>query len=420
MKIPSIKQLLVLALFLPAICVSQDRADSLYTAARQAAFEAKDNSLAIEFIKQALDLTPKVDHYRVFYGRVLAWEAKYPESETQLKTVLDDNPRHLDARLALLDVYLWSGKYPQMEETAHSGLEIYPENADILFRLGMAQLKMAQARSASKTFNAVLILEPGHEQAQVQLLLLKDALKERKLRLSYAYDRLADTQTAWQFLVTEASLDPWVHTTVEYGHPTSLGPIIARYNLASRFDTQGSMLELEAYPKLRKTTYAYVGLGVSRSSIFPDWRAGAELFQDLGKGFEGSLGIRIIKIPDDNIQVFTGSFGKYVGNFWLNARVFLTPQNESLSRSFNLVMRRYLADADQYFELSGGSGEVPDETLGAEDLNHLGSRRIAGVWQTKITKTGFLQVRLSLENQEIRPDRYRGLSGLNLTYEYRF
>jgi len=415
-----IKSLILLIILGPFNAWAQTDADSLYQAARQASFEEKDNAKAMELIQTAVKLDSSQAHYRVFYGRLLAWEARYPEAEAQLNLVLAANPAHLDSRLALLDVSLWSGNYPQMEALAVDGQTYHPDNAEMLYRLGLSKAKMNQPKQARAVFEEVLKIDPTHEKAASELLALQPQLKDRKLRVTVTHDRLADTQTAWQFLVGEATLDPWTQAAVEYEHPAEWGPVIARISLASRFAVQGGMFEIESYPNLRKTTYAYVGLGASGSSIFPDWKIAAELFQDLGHGYEGSLGLRYLKLPQEGIGVYTASLGKYLGNYWLNVRTFLTPNNESLSRSINFQIRKYMADADQFVELSGGSGEVPDETLGTEELSYLGARRISVLWQGELGVSRYFQVRVNLENQEISAERFRGMTGMSLSIEQRF
>jgi hypothetical protein len=71
-------------------------------------------------------------------------------------------------------------------------------------------------------------------------------------------------------------------------------------------------------------------------------------------------------------------------------------------------------------ELSGGSGEVPDETLGTEELSYLGARRISVLWQGELGVSRYFQVRVNLENQEISTERFRGMTGMSLSIEQRF
>ena len=399
---------------------AQSKADSLHVQARAAAFDQKNYPLAVQLCEQALELQPDRAETRVFLGRVLAWQARYPLAQQTLQAVLDSSSTDLDARLALLDVLLWSSQYAMMESRAQEGLALFPNSLDLKYRLGLAQLNQGQAQKARVNFQAVANADPDFPKIQEQLSVLQNDLKDRKLRLTLGYERLADTQTAWQFLVVDASLDPWRMAALEYEHPTRYGPLILRLTEANRFASSGSQVELEAYPKLGQTRYGYIGFGVSAASIFPEWKGGLELFQDMGHGFEASLGLRYLKVPLEGITVYTVSVGKYLGNFWLNARSFITPQSDVFSRSFNFLIRGYLADADQYWELSAGTGEVPDENLGAAEINYLSARRVEGLWQFKLRASTVAQVRLSLSNQEVRTDAFRGSSGLSLTLEQRF
>ena len=110
------KLFVLLLLAFPVLSMGQAQADSLYQLARITAFEQKNNQVAIELTQKAIKLQPEADHFHVFLGRLYAWEGDYLNAETEMVGVLQINPVHLDARLALLDVYLWSAQFMELEE----------------------------------------------------------------------------------------------------------------------------------------------------------------------------------------------------------------------------------------------------------------------------------------------------------------
>ncbi len=414
-----IKWILLLVLIIPGYSMGQTQADSLYEVARLTAFEQKNNQLAIELLLKALQLEPRADHIHIFLGRLFAWESDFPKAESELVSVLQLNPAHLDARLALLDVYLWSSRFEELDQACTEGLQYYPDDPNILYKKGQAQENMDNPAAALRTFKLLQTIDPEYPNLNSQIDALEVNGNPRKVKLSLGYDRLAETRTAWQFLVSESSMDPWNSLALEYEHPFDFGPLIFRLNGASRFSMQGMMFELEAYPKIRSGTYAYVALGASGSSIYPEAKVGLEVFQALPRAYEVSLGWRFLKVPDESIHVLTASMGKYLGNNWINARSFITPQTASLSKSWSLGFRHYLADVDDFWELNGGGGEVPDENLGAEEISYLGARRLEMMVQKKLRPMTLIQVHIHFLNQEVRTESYRGTNGFNVVLEHR-
>ncbi|NQV30634.1 MAG: YaiO family outer membrane beta-barrel protein [Candidatus Marinimicrobia bacterium] len=413
------KLFVLILLAIPVLSMGQTPADSLYELARITAFEQKNNQLAIGLTREAIKLEPQTAHFQVFLGRLYAWEGEYTFAEAELNSVLHSNPAHLDARLALLDVYLWSAKFEELEQACSEGLQHHPDDPNILYKNGQALAAMNDTVGALRTFNLLKKIDPQYSNLDSQIQALKAKAAPRKIKIMLGYDRLAETRTAWQFLVSETSMDPWSSLAMEYEHPFDFGQLIFRLNAASRFSIQGTMFEIESYPKIRKGTYTYLALATSGSSIYPKTKAGLEVFQELPRAYEGSVGLRYLKVPDERITVFTASVGKYLGNNWINARTFITPQSASLSKSWSLVLRHYLADADEYWELNGGGGEVPDENLGAEEISYLGARRLGLMLQKKLRQRSLIQVRLNFLNQEVRTQSYRGTTGFNITLEQR-
>ena len=141
---------------------------------------------------------------------------------------------------------------------------------------------------------------------------------------------------------------------------TKLGTVTARVNYGHKFGEDGVQAEVEAYPRISPTFYAYVNGGYSGSDIFPQYRGGFSLYANLPASFEGELGFRYLYF-DESVWVYTASVGKYYKNFWFNLRTYLTPGEDELSRSFALTARYYTAGADDFITLGIGTGVSPDD-----------------------------------------------------------
>ncbi len=76
--------------------------------------------------------------------------------------------------------------------------------------------------------------------------------------------------------------------------------------------TRDQLIEVEAYPRLRAGTYAFVGVGTgTRRDLFPDYRAAFDLYQSLGHGIEVSGGYRRLQFSAP-VSIYVGSATKYL------------------------------------------------------------------------------------------------------------
>lgn len=155
--------------------------------------------------------------------------------------------------------------------------------------------------------------------------------------------------------------DDWrqIHTALRWG------PVIARAAHADRGDAGDEQFELEAYPRFAPKTYAYLAAAAStEGTLYPDWRLGAELYHGFGKGFEASAGWRHLEFADD-VDLFTASLGKYIGNWLFIGRGYRADD----INSWQATARRYFGDAGSY--LGARVGTARDEIRSGADVRAL-------------------------------------------------
>ena len=85
---------------------------------------------------------------------------------------------------------------------------------------------------------------------------------------------------------------PWRLASVALSRPSSAGTFIVRLNYANRFATDGVPVEADAYPRVNDKSYLYLNAGYRNAAIFPEWRAGGEVFTALPGAWEASAGFR--------------------------------------------------------------------------------------------------------------------------------
>lgn len=211
----------------------------------------------------------------------------------------------------------------------------------------------------------------------------------------------------------DGGLDPWTLGAVSLSRRTSAGSVIARVNLAERFGTTGAQYELDAYPRLGGSSYAYLNAGYSAASIFPEWRFGGEAFTSLPHAYEASLGFRQLRFGGDPVTLYTGSVGKYAGNYWLSLRPYVRQKNEGLSASAGLTVRRYYENADQYIGARVSFGSTPSDRVTITEIERSSSFSAGFHGSHELARKLFGTWSIGYEREELGLGRIRNRTELN-------
>ncbi|MBI2212558.1 MAG: YaiO family outer membrane beta-barrel protein [Acidobacteria bacterium] len=169
------------------------------------------------------------------------------------------------------------------------------------------------------------------------------------LKIESEYEDFDDDTEAWQL------------SSIDYSHKFQrFGSVIVRVSEADRFGTEGTQYELDMYPKIAKGIYAYLNIGVSGSDLFPERRYGAQIWKSLPHSYEASIGVRYLAF-DDPVTVWTGSIGKYKGNYYYVLTPYVVDGDDGTSASGILEIRRYFGDdTDNVFSFRIGYGNAPE------------------------------------------------------------
>jgi YaiO family outer membrane protein len=242
-------------------------------------------------------------------ARTLATAGQRAEAIAILEARLAGHPDDRDARTLYGTVLSWNGDYDRARSELQRVLDADPDNAD-------ARAALANVDRWSRT------------------------RARRELSLGYDYE---------EFRFDDLTQ---VHAALHYGM------FVARASRGERSDADDQQLEIEAYPRIGKRAYAYLGAAFADGTIYPDWRASAEWFQGFGKGWEGSVGYRRLAF-DEDVDLFTASLGKYVGNWLVQGRVYV-PEGDT---SYQLLARRYFGDDGSYLGIRAGSAREEIRTV---------------------------------------------------------
>jgi len=325
--------ILGVALLLPCFAQTED-SESVRVKAR-ALFKQDDPDKAIAVLNEWLTKNPDDSDARVLLGLICSWDKRYEEGRRAFMTVLQSDIDYKDAVLGLINLQLWSGFTASAEQLAKDAVARRPNDAD--YQEALAKVKAAERAAAeSKKMSA-----NGHHGGG-------DKGFEAGITESNIW--FSDNRSSWH------------ETSVQLSKNIASEWITARFSHASWFGEGSNLIELESYPKIRPGTYGYLeGAFSPDHTLYARRRFGAEIFQSLPHGFEVSAGIRYMRFNSNTI-LYTGSFGKYFGNWWVLGRTFISPDSTvGVSKSLQVSARRYFADSDHFIGVRFGVGASPFE-----------------------------------------------------------
>ncbi len=392
---------------------TQLSSDDLFQNARKLAFDDKNYPAAIEITKQALKISPDYADIRIFLGRLYTWTDKLDSARIEFKEVLTKNPGYLDAFVAYGYLEYWNKNPEQALEITSEGLKYHEKSEDLLLLKTKILDDLKRYEEANMTLSSLLSINPRLSEARALAGRIGDFRTKNKIGLSYDYVTF-DKQFA----------DPWHLASLDYTRQTGIGSVTARVNFANRFKTNGTQLELDAYPRISNTFYAYLSGGYSDSNIFPTYRAGFSLYANLPSAFEADAGFRMLNFGTKT-WIYTFAVGKYYKSYWFNLRTYLTPSNNSVSQSLAFTTRYYFGGSDDYLSLVVGSGLSPDNQRNNILYNNGSNYKLKSTsgsvgLRKSFNATNIIVVRASLENQEYLKDTRGNQVELGLGYIKRF
>lgn len=383
--------------YLITVCVSLNAqstaatSDDLFKAARNAAFEEKNDDKAKQLAKQALLQSPHYADIEVFLGRLYTWNKHYDSAVYHFQNVISYAANNADASVAYTDLEYWNDHFELALDICNSALSSFPQSTELLLRKAKILHAMKQYKEASVVTNVLLNSNNQNTAARALASSLTDAASVNKIGVEYNYTYF-DKQLN----------QPWNMGSLGYSRQTRFGSIAGRLNYANRFGTNGWQFEVDAYPKINRMFYSYISVGFSGRGIFPKYRAGFSLYANLPRSFEAEAGLRYLNFGNST-YVYTAYLGKYVSNYLLGVRTFVTPGSNGASQSLSFIARYYFHGADDYFGLAIGSGISPDDrTLNIQftDKNRLKSRKASATFNHSFSTQNILSISAGWINQQ--------------------
>ncbi len=372
--------------------------DQLFLEARELAFDQQGEA-ARSLCRQILEQNAGYHDASILMARTYAWEGAYQEASGVLEGVLINAPGNDAAIVAMADVKMWGGDYSQAIVYLDEALSSAPNNLDLLYQKALALNHLGDRTPAVILLNQILDIDPTHARAEDLLGSIQDIKIRNYVGAGYRVD-LFDQR------------DPWHLGYLEYGRRTrALGTVIGRLNYANRFDQKGFQVEADAYPAIAEGTYLYLNGGYSPDGdLFPTYRAGFEVFQQIPREWEASLGFRLLTFNRNDLMILTGSISKYYKKYYFSFRPYINMAAEGPgSQSYYVTIRRYFSAPDHYLSLLLGTGFSADEdALVGGEMYNIGSNKALLQYQQRVSTNWLLKAGAGYQhyNEGIWGDKY--------------
>jgi YaiO family outer membrane protein len=347
------RSLLFLLLFPIAISAQQSpTADDLFLKARTRAFEQKDYNSSISLAKEALKISPDYTDISIFLARLYTWNKDIVSARAVFEDLQKKGVKDEDYFIAYASMEYWNDHNANAIKVIDEGLANHPSSQALWLLKAKVYFGTNEYAEAEKAIASLLLINPKNTEARALAVRISEFSSKNEVGITYNYSHF-DKQFG----------DDWHIVGVIYKRMTSLGSVILKGNYANKFAQNGTQIELEAYPKLSKTFYLYVGAGYSEDvGLFPKYRTGVSLNANLPHSFEAEIGYRQLFFTN-NIWMYTASVGKYYKNFWFNLRTYIIPDNKNISHSYTGTVRYYTKSSHDYFAFQIGTGISPEENI---------------------------------------------------------
>jgi len=154
----------------------------------------------------------------------------------------------------------------------------------------------------------------------------------------------------------------WNSLALEYQYTIAKHTLLGRATYSDRFFTNGILYEIDAYPVMSKNVYGFLSIGASNGGFYQKFSAAASVFNNLGKGFEIETGFRYFDFETNSFFTFASGITKYIGNFYINGRASLGPNNDvGVFQNYQFTTRYYFENPANYFFIIIGTGISPDD-----------------------------------------------------------
>ncbi len=402
--------------------------DDWFSQARNYAYNKRYDSSEI-LLNRILDIIPDFYSAKIFQARTYAWQSKYDSCRTLLNEVFKVDPTIYSAIDVAIDNEFWAEDYDTAIGFCKHGLSLFPDDTNFLVK--KTRLFFAQGDCERTIYNCKYILKRYPDNYRVKEI-FNQALRQCRSEV-FEFEYLLEYYKI-------PSQRRFHYFSVRYGRTFPNFFILPRLNFGDLVRNNESLLMedidfqlmVDFYPKLWEGAYAFLSYGYSpKHSLFPLHRIDGEVYQDLGKGAEISLGWRYMQFyrpidsatPKVDVFIITGALSKYFSNnrWWLSVRPYISPRWSVNSQALFLELRRLFDGDNQFASLYIGSGSSPDEFLNQiGDYSDLRAFRLRFGYKSLINNRLSMATYLGYTYKEYQANSFHNEFDFNVIFSYPF
>ena len=442
MSIHPLKYLFVLAmalLSLPCWAQGEDAVVALDVKNAYALVDRGDYKQAKVLLKNFLQDEPNDSDVRRLYARTESWVGDYDMARQEFNKLLSSDKSNRTLWIAAIKNELYAQNYATAYGLVLKAMVHLPSDEELLRLKSLAfdaiNTSVPNEKAWYNTESGINHLREKEAANDTETKVVKDSaaviaetIADSPLNIEKQKNRVTVNNA---YTVFDQRYDPMSYASISYLRKLAIGSLIPRINYSNRLGQNGVQYDLDFYPKITKGLYAYLNYGYSSAEIYPRHKMGGDLYLNLKKGYEFSAGGRYIQFDTRDVKVVTNSVGYYTGNYYLSLRSYITPSPGGLTKaSGNLLIRKYLKDAENYIGISGGFGFSPElrqftsgDVILAETLLYIGSQRLSMEYQfSSKNHPHIYRTNIGLTRQELSfaPNTYFYSLTAGLTYEIKF
>jgi YaiO family outer membrane protein len=410
---------------------------SSFETAYKLAYDGK-NAQANRMLGDFIIESPDNQEAKSLLASTYSWKGDYNKARSDFNVLLSKNKTDKDVWISAIKNELYAKNYATALGLSNKALVYFQEDKELL-RLKSLAFSGVNEYSYKNDgwFNVESNIETNFKtsskarnnlvektEADSTLFVRKTPVTEEKLK-----NRIVVNSSVTVF---DQRFDPVVSSSISYKRQTKYGTIIPRLNNSNRLGKNGLQFDIDLYPKIAKGFYAYVNYGYSNSELYPNHKVGGDIYYNHKSGFEFSGGGRYISFATRNVKSITNSVGYYRGNYYFSLRSFITPGvNDKLTNaSGNILVRKYLKDAENYVGVNFGVGFSPElrqfssgDQILAETLLYIESQRLSCEYQFT-SKNNLSSYRTNIgvlrQEQSFDPGSFFYSISAGLTYQFNF
>jgi YaiO family outer membrane protein len=272
----------------------------------------------------------------------LKQEGNLTEAKKQAREYLSAYPKDPDMELLLASIYYQEKDYESAKELLQTGLKNYPQYTDL------AEL-LTHVEGAEKELAMPIA---GAMSTQISPGVPTGANNEFKNHVIFYQNSIYST----------APDGYWNFSSWYYVRDTYFGNLMGAINQASRNDHSSAQGQIGSAVKLSKDVYFEVNTTYADNLyIFPKYTLQGEIFFNVFKWFEFSIGDNYENISFTHFNAYTASIQKDVGQYSFGLRTYyFVPKAGKETNYYIGNVERYIDDESHFVQLTLGYGTTPD------------------------------------------------------------